>query len=132
MAANAPTPTEHSFEPDVDAVLLDPSDDTWGIVLSHRLNNSNSLLDYRPALASGYLMTRKGSTDADGTIVLGVNLVHAQAGTEFELLMEEILGYYRGLTILTKAKGMIHPLREVLPWHIATAVKGQQTLSQVL
>ena len=77
-------------------------------------------------------MKRKGASDADGSVALGVNLVHAQAGTEFEQLMKEILGYYRGLATLTKAKGMVHPLQGVLPWHIATAVKGQQILSSVL
>lgn len=132
MAANAPTPTDQSFELDTDAVLVDAADETWGIVLSHRLNNSNSLLEYRPALASGYLVKRRGTTDADGIVALGVNLVHASPGIEYEQLMKEILSTYRGLATLTRAKGMINPTQNVLPWHVATAVKGQQTLSYVL
>jgi mediator of RNA polymerase II transcription subunit 13 len=65
---SAPTPGNDTSGPganiagelkfDTDSTLVDITDQTWGMILSHRLNNSRSLLDFRPALASGYLLKR--------------------------------------------------------------------------
>jgi len=65
-AAGAPTPAATPGEPpaapdvtnDPDARLVDITDETCGIILSHRRNNSNSLITYNPALASGLLVKR--------------------------------------------------------------------------
>ncbi|KAK7185781.1 hypothetical protein PSPO01_08031 [Paraphaeosphaeria sporulosa] len=43
---------------DPDARLVDMTDETWGIILAHRLHNSNSTNEYRPALISGLLVKR--------------------------------------------------------------------------
>ncbi|KAL5387238.1 hypothetical protein PMIN02_008225 [Paraphaeosphaeria minitans] len=43
---------------DLDARLVDMTDETWGIILAHRLHNSNSTNEYRPALISGLLVKR--------------------------------------------------------------------------
>ncbi|KAF2760445.1 hypothetical protein EJ05DRAFT_285010 [Pseudovirgaria hyperparasitica] len=56
----AATPSEMAQElmSDPDARLVDVTDETWGMVLAHRLNNSNSVVDFRPSLASGILIKR--------------------------------------------------------------------------
>ena len=58
---SAATPGENLVEPDSDARLIDYTDQSWGAVLGHRLNNSNSLLELNPALISGYLIKRGGN-----------------------------------------------------------------------
>ncbi|OMP88583.1 Mediator of RNA polymerase II transcription subunit 13 [Diplodia seriata] len=50
---------------DPDARLVDVTDESWGVILQHRLHNSNSTTEFRPALASGYLVKR----GADGNTV---------------------------------------------------------------
>lgn len=70
---------------DPDARLVDMTDETWGIILAHRLHNSNSTNEYRPALISGLLVKRglspnlpapPFSPDAQtGPIITGVNIL---------------------------------------------------------
>lgn len=52
-ADNAVDPTT-----DPEARLVDSTDETWGIILAHRLHNSNSTNEFRPALISGLLVKR--------------------------------------------------------------------------
>ncbi|KAG0645921.1 Mediator complex subunit 13 [Hyphodiscus hymeniophilus] len=67
---SAATPGENPAEPDADARLIDYTDQSWGAVLAHRLNNSNSLLELVPALISGYLIKRGGTNLDDPPIVM--------------------------------------------------------------
>ena len=70
---------------DPDARLVDMTDDTWGIILAHRLHNSNSTNEFRPALISGLLCKRgvsptiappPNSPDpARGPIIVAVNIL---------------------------------------------------------
>ena len=84
----AATPiVETSTDPanDTDARLVDLTDETWCIILAHRLHNSHSINEYRPALISGLLVKRgiSESTSAPpsspdplpGQIVTGVNIL---------------------------------------------------------
>ncbi|KAF1912100.1 mediator complex subunit 13 C-terminal-domain-containing protein [Ampelomyces quisqualis] len=48
---------------DPEARLVDVTDETWGIVLAHRLHNSNSTNQFSPALISG-LLVKRGKTQA--------------------------------------------------------------------
>jgi mediator of RNA polymerase II transcription subunit 13 len=133
--ANAATPTELSsvIEPDSDAVLIDASDESWAVILSHRLSNSPFITEYRPALVSGYLLRRNGVSDSQGVLAMSVNLVYTQRPVvSYESLLREALGMYRDLATLARAKGTLHVQRNTLPWHIATAVKGQELLSYIL
>jgi mediator of RNA polymerase II transcription subunit 13 len=72
---------------DPEARLVDVTDETWGIILAHRLHNSNSTNQFSPALISG-LMVKRGETHATsnsihhpipdpfpGPIVTAVNIV---------------------------------------------------------
>ncbi|PQE21464.1 hypothetical protein CJF30_00008317 [Rutstroemia sp. NJR-2017a BBW] len=69
--ATAATPVEAPLtEPDNNSRLVDYTDQTWGAILSHRLNNSNSLLEFNPALISGYLVKNGGTTAEDPPVIL--------------------------------------------------------------
>ncbi|KAJ5267127.1 hypothetical protein N7478_009935 [Penicillium angulare] len=132
QSANAPTPTEPTFEPDSDVVLTDLSDESWAVILSHRLNSSPHITELRSALASGYLLRRKGTTDGDGVHAMTVNLIHSQRpASSHEPLLREILGMYRDLASLARARGMRSVQGNTLPWHIATALRAQELLSYV-
>ncbi|KAJ5661966.1 Mediator complex subunit Med13 [Penicillium maclennaniae] len=129
---NAPTPTEPSIEPDSDVVLADISDESWVVILSHRLNSSPHLTEFRPALASGYLLRRKGTTDGEGVFSMTVNLVYSQRpSSSHAATLKETLGMYRDLASLARAKGMRSVQNNTLPWHIATALRAQELLSYV-
>ena len=70
-ATSTPTPGDNSAtDSDADATLTDLTDQTWGAVLSHRLNNSSSLTELNPALASGYLVKRGGTRADDPPVTL--------------------------------------------------------------
>ncbi|KAJ5125883.1 Mediator complex subunit Med13 [Penicillium atrosanguineum] len=102
---NAPTPTEPSIEPDTDVVLTDISDESWAVILSHRLNSSPHLTEFRPALASGYLLRRKGTTDGEGVFSMTVNLVYSQRpSSSHGSTLRETLGMYRDLASLARAR----------------------------
>jgi mediator of RNA polymerase II transcription subunit 13 len=75
---NAPTPPEHAFDPnaETDLSLSDPIECTWSVVVPPGINQAVSILEARPALASGYLLKRKGATDADNVVALEVNVIH--------------------------------------------------------
>ncbi|KAJ5671749.1 hypothetical protein N7507_000876 [Penicillium longicatenatum] len=131
-AYNAPTPTESSLEPDADVVLTDISDESWAVTLSHRLNSSPHVTEFRPALASGYLLRRKGVTDVEGVFTMTANLIHSQRPAALhEALLKDILGMYRDLASLARARGMRSVQGNTLPWHIATALRAQELLSYV-
>ncbi|KAL6172412.1 mediator of RNA polymerase II transcription subunit 13 [Exserohilum turcicum] len=54
-----PTATDPTADPE--ARLVDVTDDTWGIILAHRLHNSYSSTQFSPALISG-LLVKRGET----------------------------------------------------------------------
>lgn len=139
LAINSPTPPPPSAstpavpsEPDQNSRLVDITDQTWGAILSHRLNNSNSLLDFNPALISGYLVKKSGTSTEDPPIVIEVNIIHAELvgnpRTFHENLLREVLGYYRGLATLARARGVVDPVKDGRPWHVAAAEKAVQAL----
>jgi mediator of RNA polymerase II transcription subunit 13 len=133
---NAATPGENPVEPDADARLIDYTDQSWGAVLAHRLNNSNSLLELSPALISGYLLKRGGTNLDDPPIVMEVNVVYSEVvgnpRTFHEGLLREILGYYRGLGTLARVRGVVDPVKDVRPWHIAAAEKAVKALYMLM
>lgn len=133
---NAGTPGENSMEPENDARLIDYTDQSWGSVLAHRLNNSNSLLEINPALISGYLIKRGGTNSDDTPVVMEVNIVHSEVignpRTFHESLLREILGYYRGLGTLARVRGVVDPVKDIRPWHIAAAQKAVKALYMLM
>jgi mediator of RNA polymerase II transcription subunit 13, fungi type len=86
----AATPSENANDPsnDPDSRLIDVTDESWGIILSHRLHNTNSTVEFRPALVSGLLVKRGETSTAHpskslsqsckrerGPLVVGVNIL---------------------------------------------------------
>ncbi|KAF2123929.1 hypothetical protein P153DRAFT_351481 [Dothidotthia symphoricarpi CBS 119687] len=78
---SADTATDPSTDPE--ARLIDTTDESWGIILAHRLHNSHSTTQFSPALISG-LLIKRGETHATassplhttpGPIVVGVNIL---------------------------------------------------------
>jgi mediator of RNA polymerase II transcription subunit 13 len=132
---NAATPSESNLELkiDTDATLVDVTDQTWGAILSHRLNNSRSLLEFNPTLVSGYLIKRTGATASDAPITMEVNVVHSEANPRmYDALLREILGHYRGLGTLARVRGCVDPTKDCRPWHIAAAEKGVRVLYMLM
>jgi mediator of RNA polymerase II transcription subunit 13, fungi type len=139
----APTPPDHTSQAqiygfdistDPDATLTDPTDESWSLVLPFGLNNSDSSLDNRPSLLSGFLLRRRGPLDSDGLLSLGVNLVQTsgemtKAGQK--ALLKELLVQWRGLYLLAKTKNLARPA-SVLPWHVQTAITGCRAVASVL
>ncbi|KAL1838698.1 hypothetical protein VTJ49DRAFT_2288 [Mycothermus thermophilus] len=79
-------PTSSNNPPDLldssgDTTIVDTTETTWGVVVSHRLNNSPSLTDLNPALASGYLVKRAGARQDDCPIAMEVNVIYGDTGT---------------------------------------------------
>ncbi|KAI1941501.1 hypothetical protein LOZ57_005629 [Ophidiomyces ophidiicola] len=143
-SAAAPTPPPSSEQvqtpttqipdaPNSDTLLIDKSDDTWSITLSHRINISPSLTRYHPSLASGYLIRRSGTSDTTGQASLCLNVAFTNARLPIEMLLKDILRVYRDLSTLARTKGIVHAQGDdVLPWHVSTAVRGREFLSLVL
>ncbi|KAJ5081590.1 hypothetical protein NUU61_009854 [Penicillium alfredii] len=131
-AYNALTPTDTSLETDSESVLADICDESWVAILSHRLNSSPHLTELRPALASGYLLRRKGATDSEGVFAMAVNLIYSQRPpASHDNILKETLEMYRDLASLARAKGMRSVQGNTLPWHVATALRAQELLSYV-
>jgi mediator of RNA polymerase II transcription subunit 13 len=54
-----PSATDPAADPE--ARLIDVTDETWGVILAHRLHNSHSTTQFSPALISG-LLVKRGET----------------------------------------------------------------------
>ncbi|KAF4504709.1 hypothetical protein G6O67_008124 [Ophiocordyceps sinensis] len=106
-AAAATPGADGGGESEYEAVLSDVTDQTWGAVVGHRLNNSSSVVDVHPALASGYLIKRTGTRVEDAPVLMEVNLAHSDASPRaYEPLLREMLSYFRGLGTLARARGV--------------------------
>lgn len=136
-AQNATTPgadnNNITAEADSDASLVDITDTTWAAIASHRLNVSNSLVDPNPALVSGYLIKRGRSRPEDPPAVMEVNVIHAEGSPRgHEILLREMLTYFRGLGTIARARSVTDQEGDVRPWHVAAAEKGVQALYQLM
>ncbi|RKF61337.1 hypothetical protein OnM2_043062 [Erysiphe neolycopersici] len=123
-------------EPDVNARIIDSTDQTWGAILSHRLNNSNSLVEINLALISGYLIKRGGKNLEDSPTILEVNIIYGEIfgnpRTFHESLLKEILSHYRGLGTLARVRGIVDPIHDIRPWHIAAVEKAANALWRLM
>ncbi|OAQ93560.1 mediator of RNA polymerase II transcription subunit 13 [Purpureocillium lilacinum] len=128
--ATAATPgTDGAGDSEADAVLVDVTDQTWGALVGHRLNNSSTVLDLHPALVSGYLIKRTGTRIEDAPVLMEVNMVHTDASPRaYEPLLREMLSHFRGLGTLARARGVVRREADVRPWHIAAAEKAVRAM----
>ncbi|KAG6361525.1 hypothetical protein INS49_009752 [Diaporthe citri] len=132
---NATTPgaDANTSEADTDASLVDVTDTVWAAIASHRLNVSHSLVEPNPALISGYLIKRGGSNTEDPPTILEVNVVHSEGNPRMhELLLREMLTYFRGLCTIARARSVTDEEGDVRPWHVAAAEKGVEALYQLM
>ena len=81
-------------------------------------------------LSSGYLLKRLGTRDEDGLLTCGVNLIYAQR--PYEALLKEVLMMYGHLATLARIRGIVDPVKSVLPWHVAAAVKAHAALEATM
>lgn len=135
MSATTPGGDTGATEPDADTTLVDVTDTTWGAVVSHRLNNSPSLTDLNPALQSGYLVKRGGTSAEDPLVAMEVNIIHSEGNPHprlYEGLLREMLSCFRGLGTLARLRGVVDRETDVRPWHIAAAEKGVRALYQLM
>lgn len=132
-SGQTPGGDNNATDSDADAALTDITDQTWGVVLSHRLHTSTSSTDLNPALVSGYLVKRGGLRVEDPPIMMEVNIVHSEGSPRaYEGLLREMLTYYRGLGTLARARGMVDKDTDIRPWHIAAAEKGVRALYMLM
>ncbi|KAJ5335977.1 uncharacterized protein N7506_003999 [Penicillium brevicompactum] len=128
VAYSAPTPTDMSLDTDPEAVLIDICDD-------HLVSPSQQfphLTEFRPALSSGYLLRRKGTTDSDGVFAMAVNLIYSpRPASSHDDVLKKTLCMYRDMSCLARAKGTCSVQNNTLPWHIVTALRAQELLSYV-
>ncbi|KIX98449.1 uncharacterized protein Z520_05750 [Fonsecaea multimorphosa CBS 102226] len=138
---NAPTPSDPGFDPnnESDLILLDPSEESWGVILPFGINQTRSLIDLRPSQVTGYLMKRRGTKWEDGHNLIEFSLVtstihisNTSSETSPDELLEDLIKQYRGLVTLGATRGCVDPNSECLPWHIATAIRGAQLLGQAM
>ena len=47
-----------------------------------------------------------------------------------EELLRDLLDQFGGLVTLAGTRGCVDPVGEVVPWHVATAVKGARVLNK--
>ena len=79
---------------------------------------------------SGYLLKRMGPSDEDGLVACGLQLVHAQKPCE--ALLREVMSMYSCLGTLARMRGIVDPIKCVLPWHVAAVMKAQAVLKSTL
>ncbi|KAK3995785.1 mediator of RNA polymerase II transcription subunit 13 [Cladorrhinum sp. PSN332] len=122
-----------SQDPGIDETLVDVTDTTWGVVVSHRLNNSLSLTDLNPALASGYLVKRSGPRPEDPLALMELNVIYSDNSRVIhDYLLKEMMIYFRGLGTLARVRGMIEKENDVRPWHVAAVEKAVKVLSVLM
>jgi mediator of RNA polymerase II transcription subunit 13 len=120
-------------DPETDAILLDLTDQTFGAVVGHRLNVSQTPLELQPSLVSGYLIKRTSNVVEEPPVVMEVNLVHTEGtGRPYEPLLREMLNNFRGLNTLARARGVVDKATDVRPWHVAAAEKAVRALYMLL
>jgi mediator of RNA polymerase II transcription subunit 13 len=191
----AESATDPSADPE--ARLVDVTDESWGVILSHRLHNTNSTVEFRPCLISGLLVKRglpaqqiqtPNIPDPEqGPLVAAVNILWVgavnstraavspfpvpptpspgpspmtpsastsegqsipspaaerpssslmwtptpQTRATAENLLKEVLMHFRNLGTLARAKGIRGTRMGVLPWHVAVAKRGVESLTKI-
>ncbi|KAI9730112.1 MAG: mediator of RNA polymerase II transcription subunit 13 [Cirrosporium novae-zelandiae] len=123
------TPNDQNFDSDPDTTLIDITDETWSVLLSHPLNISKSITNPLPAIKSGYLIKRKGSTEGDGMVTMSASIIYVHdQHRDMDALMNSVLKMYRELSTLARVKGVSERGVGILPWHVAISKKVMMAL----
>ncbi|KAK0671992.1 mediator complex subunit 13 C-terminal-domain-containing protein [Cercophora samala] len=116
--------------------IVDVWDSVYAVVISHRLNNSLSLMEMNPAWASGYLVRKNASRVEDVPGVMEVGLVYCDqmmtARSGYEGVLREVMGEFRGLGTLARARGCSTDERDLRPWHVGVVERGVRVLGLLM
>jgi mediator of RNA polymerase II transcription subunit 13 len=138
---NASTPPEPGFDPNIDSdlTLLDPTEESWAVILPYGAAQTTGISESWPALATGLLMKRRGVKNEAGCSTIEISLVSSFAQPSetsgvapTHELLQDIIKQYRGLVTLGATRGCVDPQRGCVPWHIAMAIRGSHTLGEVM
>jgi len=76
---------------------------------------------------------RGGPRVEDAPAIMEVNVVHSEGNPRvYDLLLREMLSYFRGLGTLARARGAVDRETDVRPWHVAAAEKGVRALYHLM
>ena len=130
--------------PDPDATLVDARDETWAVILPFSTTHAPDPYVPKRVLASGVLL-RRGEVRVHRPLPsLGVDVVEnlpprtvAGQGSwlmprSAEGVLREVLGWYRGLALMARLRGVRGAETGVLPWHVGVAVAGARGLNGFL
>lgn len=100
------------------------------VVLDRSVDDPYISSPFAKAVASGFLLKRAGIRDGDGLLPVEVSIV---LGKEpYHELLKEVLGLYRDLAALARARGVVDGKRGVLPIHVAAAGKARDVISRTM
>ncbi|KAK9466329.1 mediator complex subunit 13 C-terminal-domain-containing protein [Lipomyces arxii] len=114
---------------DQDSILVDTKDETYGVILRHRLPLDR--LDTactRYSRGSGYLV--KPGPKGVMMSVIEVSLV--QCDFPWEAYLNDLLRQYRGLASYGATAGIADDRNGIVPWHVAAVEKMQRALGFLL
>lgn len=130
-APNVSTPkSTDTFDSDPTARLIDITDETWGLLANQFIYFQTNGTVRQPALASGYLIKRRGPKEYDGWIMLGVRILSGSG--RIQTVLRDLLVIYRSFGTLARFKMVEDPVNSILPWHVAVARKSQLRLSAII
>ncbi|GAB7338121.1 hypothetical protein MBLNU457_4478t1 [Dothideomycetes sp. NU457] len=140
---NVSTP-DATEAPDPDATLLDARDETWAVILPFSTTHAPDPYVPKRVLASGVLL-RRGEVRVHRPLPsLGVDVVEnlpprtvpGQVSwlmpRSAEGVLREVLGWYRGLALMARLRGVRGAETGVVPWHVGVAVAGARGLNGFL
>ncbi|KAK4654878.1 mediator of RNA polymerase II transcription subunit 13 [Podospora pseudocomata] len=120
----------------VERTVVDVWDSVYSVVVAHRLSNSLGLTEINPAWASGYLVRRNASRGEDVPGVMEVGLVWCEQvnarGVGYEGVLREVMGEFRGLGTLARARGCMTEERDLRPWHVGVVERGCRVLGLLM
>lgn len=111
---------------DAEARLVDITDETWGVIMTHSTDDLCVPSKYSKFLASGFLVRRAGVRDEDGLIRLAVGLVYG--AQPLRPTLKTVLDMYRALGLLARIRGVVDERTGMLPLHVAAARKTRSVV----
>lgn len=111
---------------DTSARLTDITDETWSVLLS--LDTAQTLQQSKTrarshvpplSVVSGLIVKRLGPLDADGVVFLQVDLVPGAGAGDPKVQLRSVLEKYRNLSLLARLRNITHPLKGIVPIHVA-------------
>ena len=112
------------------ARLVNIIDEYWGVPLACPLDQREGTDKNASSQSSSYLIKRVGNRGEEGVISMGINVVHTSASSPE--LMASLLVMYRRLAVLAGHRGIIDPVKQILPIHTAASLKAHSALTRLM